>query len=172
VRTDLVDIAIALIFLFAVVAVWRVGDDDPTWEERWRELSAADRTRISAAARSGALLASPEEIELAAGFARRDRRRHGPFYIFGAVRIPLGIALIAGGIVADSFLFLLFGIIFFLGGLWALLQTVRVDRAERETIAATAPTRTASNKRRFPRGYRLDGRLEFRLRGHPLRRFP
>jgi hypothetical protein len=73
VRTDLVDIAIAVIFLVAVVAIWRTGDDDPTWEERWRELSAADRTRISAAARSGSLLASPEEIELAAGFARRDR---------------------------------------------------------------------------------------------------
>jgi hypothetical protein len=52
-----------------------------------------------------------------------------------AVRIPLGVALIAGGLVADSLLFLLFGVIFFLGGLWSLRGTVQTARAERETIS-------------------------------------
>jgi hypothetical protein len=135
VRSDLVDLVIAAIFLGAVVAVWRVGDDDPAWEERWHDLSPADRARIAAAARSGALLASPEEIELAAGFARHDRRRRGPYNLLSAVGIPLGLALIAGGIVADSVLFLLFGVIFLLGGLRSLRRTVETTRAERETIS-------------------------------------
>ena len=133
---DLVDIAIAVIFLAAVVAVWKVGGDvDPTWEERWRALSPADRARISDAARSGSLLASEEEIELAAGFARRDRRRRGPYTFLYAVRIPIGLVLIAGGLVAHSLLFLLFGAAFLLAGLWSLRRTFQISRAEREAIS-------------------------------------
>jgi hypothetical protein len=133
---DFVDIAIAIIFLGALVAVWKVGgNEDPTWEERWRDLSPADRARISSAARSGSLLASEEEIELAAGFARRDRRRRGPYTFLYAVRIPVGLLLIVGGLLAHSLLFLLFGAVFFLAGLWSLRRTVQISRAERETIS-------------------------------------
>jgi hypothetical protein len=133
---DFVDIAIAVIFLGAVVAVWKVGgDEDLPWEERWRDLPPADRARITAAARSGALLASEEEIELAAGFARRDRRRRGPFSFLYAVRIPVGLILIDGGLLAHSLLFLLFGTAFLLAGLWSLRRTLQISRAEREAIS-------------------------------------
>lgn len=134
-RADLVDITLALIVLGAFVGVWLVKDDDADWKRRWAELSPAERSRLAAAARSGTLLASQEDIELAAGFARRDRRRRGPYWLLYSIRIPLGIALIAGGLVADSLLFLIFGVVFLLGGLWSTRSTFRIARAERETIS-------------------------------------
>jgi hypothetical protein len=132
---DLPDIAIALIVVGAFILVWRTEGDDPDWDARWRALSSADRTRIAAAARSGALLATEEEIKLAAGFARRDRRRRGPYSLVHAIRLPLGIALVAGGLVADSVVFLVFGVLFILAGLWGVGADRRIARAEREAIA-------------------------------------
>jgi hypothetical protein len=127
-------ILIAAIVLAAFVMVWRTEGDDPLWQERWRALSPTEQARIAAAARSGSLLASEEEIELAAGFARRDRRRRGPYTLIYAIRLPLGIALVAGGLVADSIVFIVFGVLFILVGLWSLGSERRVARAEREAI--------------------------------------
>jgi hypothetical protein len=135
VRTDLVDIALALIVLFAFLLVWRKEGDDPVWQERWRALSPADRTRIARAARSGALLSSQEEIELAAGYARRDQRRRLPYTLMTGIRLPLGIALLAGGLLADSGVFIAFGVLFTLGGLWGLSSGLRLRRGLRETIS-------------------------------------
>lgn len=133
-RSLFVEIALVVILLGAFVLAYRVKDDDPTWEERWNALSPADRARIAAAARSGSLLASEGEIELAAGFARRDRRRRGPYTLIHAMRFPLGIALVAGGLVADSIVFIVFGVLFILAGFWSLATGRRIARAERETI--------------------------------------
>jgi hypothetical protein len=140
-RDSLTDILVVVIAAIAFVALVRIGKDtdDPVWEERWRALSPAERTRIAAATRSGDLLASPEEIELAAGFARRDRRRLSPRTLANAIRLLLGIALIAGGLAADSIILLAFGFFFFLGGLWAMRGTYQVLRAEREAIARDHP---------------------------------
>jgi hypothetical protein len=134
-RSWFVEIALIVILLGAFVLAYRIKDDDPAWEERWRALSPADRARIALAARTGALLASEEEIELAAGFARRDRRRRAPYAAIYAIRVPLGLALIAGGLVADSVFLLIAGIVFLLGGLWALRSGSRIARAERDTIS-------------------------------------
>lgn len=128
------DIAIAVILIVALVLAFRVKGDDPDWEERWRALSPADRTRITAAARSGELLASEDEIELAAGFARRDRRRRTPYSLRITVGLLVGLILIVGGIVADSIVFGVGGSLFVLAGLWGLRQYAEIARAERETI--------------------------------------
>lgn len=109
---DLPDIAIALIVLGAFVLVWRTEGDDPIWRERWRALSPADRARIARAARSGSLLASEDEIQLAAG-----------------------IALIAGGLVADAPVFVFFGALFLFGGIWLLIKGRRTARNLRAAIA-------------------------------------
>ncbi|HEY2054803.1 MAG TPA: hypothetical protein VGH14_12795 [Solirubrobacterales bacterium] len=132
---DLPGIAIALIVLGAVIVVWRTRDDDPIWQERWSALSPADRTRIAAAARDGSLLASDEEIELAAGYARRDQRRQLPYTLMLAIRLPLGIALIAGGLLADSSVLVVFGAFFSLAGLWSLSGDLRIRRGLRETMS-------------------------------------
>src|ERR1700753_3998606 len=94
-RTDAVDTALALIVVLAFVAVWLVKDEDPDWNRRWNELSPSDRARIAKAARSGALLAPQEEIDRAAGFARRERSRRGPLSLIATIRVPIGAALIA-----------------------------------------------------------------------------
>jgi hypothetical protein len=51
------------------------------------------------------------------------------------VRIPLGIALIAGGLVADAPVFIFFGALFLFGGIWLLVKGHRTARNLRETIA-------------------------------------
>jgi len=93
VRTDLVDIVLALIVLFTFLLVWRREGDDPVWQERWRALSPADRS------------------------------------------LPLGIALMAGGLLADSGVFIAFGVLFTLGGIWGFAGGFRLRRALRETIS-------------------------------------
>jgi hypothetical protein len=132
--TDLAIVAIAAVALVVLVRIGRDGDD-PAWEERWGDLDPAERTRIAAAARSGALLPSQEDIELAAGFARRDRRQNGPWTLVNVIRLLLGVALIARGLVASSIILLVFGVFFLLGSLWALRAFHRVAHAEREAIA-------------------------------------
>lgn len=59
------DLGVAVILAAALVLAWRVGDNDPAWEERWRSLSRPRSAYRPAC--SGALLASQEEIDLAAG---------------------------------------------------------------------------------------------------------
>jgi hypothetical protein len=132
---DLPDIALALIVLGAFVLVWRTEGDDPVWQARWAALSPAERNRIARAARAGDLLASQEEIELAAGYARRDRRRNLPGSLIQIIRAPLGIALIMAGLLADSGIFIAFGIVFLGFGLWGLIRSHRRSRALRETIS-------------------------------------
>jgi hypothetical protein len=128
-------VLIALIVIGAFVMVWRAEGDDPLWLARWNALSPAERARIAAAARSGSLLASEEEIELAAGFARRDRRRRRPTRLIAAIDVPIGTALIVGGLVTGVVLFAVFGAVFFLLGLFRLYRAHQVGRGLRKTIA-------------------------------------
>ena len=128
-------VALALIVLGAFVLVWRAEGDDPGWEERWQALSPAERARLASAARAGSLLASEEEIELAAGFARRDRRRRRPGRLIAALDVPIGAALILGGLVADAGIFIFFGAVFLLLGLFRLYRAHQVGRGLRETIS-------------------------------------
>jgi hypothetical protein len=128
-------IAITLIVLATFVYVWRAEGDDPVWQARWAALSPTDRARLTSAARSGDLLASQEEIELAAGFARRDRRRRRPGRLISAIDTPIGLVLILGGLVTHVFLFSAFGALFFLLGLYRLHRAHQVNRGLRETIS-------------------------------------
>jgi hypothetical protein len=128
-------ILIAAIVLAAFVMVWRTEGDDPLWQERWRGLSPTEQARIAAAARSGSLLASEEEIELAAGFARRDRRRRRPARLIAAIDVPIGAILILGGLVADAGIFIVFGGLFLVLGLFRLYRARQVGRGLRETIS-------------------------------------
>jgi hypothetical protein len=127
-------IAIALIVLGAFVLVWRAEGDDPLWQARWRALDPDERSRIAAAARAGDLLASQEEIELAAGFARRDRRRRRPQRLISAIDLPVAAILILGGLVTGTALFTVFGVAFLLLGLFRLRRAHRIGRGLRETI--------------------------------------
>jgi hypothetical protein len=128
-------LAVALIVVGAFVLVWRAEGDDPVWVMRWNGLSPTERARIAGAARSGSLLASEEEIELAAGFARRDLRRRRPARLIAAIDVPIGAALILGGLVTGVLLFSAFGAVFFLLGLFRLYRAHQVARGLRDTIA-------------------------------------
>ena len=114
-------VGVALIFLGATVAIFRVGNSDPDWEERWRSLDPSDRTRIKAAVRSGALLADPEEIELAD--------------IAVVIIACLGVALIVAGLAAGLFVLVVFGGLFVLVGLFGLRTELQLGRNLRDVIS-------------------------------------
>lgn len=134
-RNSITDFAIVVILGIGFVLAFRRETEDPEWESRWLGLGPADRSRIKAAARSGSLLAEPAEIELAAGFARYDRRRLG-IWELGAVILTLaGLALIAAGLVADSVVFLIGGFVFVARGLWLLRLELQRGRNLRETLS-------------------------------------
>jgi hypothetical protein len=128
-------IIIALIVLGAFVTVWRAEGDDPIWQARWTALSPTERTRIAAAARSGSLLASQEEIELAAGFARRDLRRRRPGRLISSIDLPVGVLLILGALLTHVLIFGIFGAAFLLLGLFRLHRSRQIGRGLRETIS-------------------------------------
>jgi Flp pilus assembly protein TadB len=125
--------------LAAVLVAFYLGNrrrpEDASWEARWNELPAEDRIRLAAAARSGALLAEPEEMSLAAGFARRERRRRAPGALLASLDLPIAAILILGGLVTGIALFLIAGIFFLLLALWRLIRHRRVSRGLRETIS-------------------------------------
>jgi hypothetical protein len=128
----------ALVLVAVLVAFFlanRRRPGDAGWEARWEQLPAAERVRLAAAARSGALLAEPEEIGLAAGFARRERRRRAPGALLASLDLPIATVLILGGLVTGIALFLLAGVFFLLLALWRLVRHRRVSRGLRETIS-------------------------------------
>jgi hypothetical protein len=128
-------VAVALILLGATVAMFRIGNNDPDWEERWRDLDPSDRTRIKAAVRSGALLADPGEIELAAGLARRSRGEIEFGDIAAVILAGVGVALIVAGLAADLLVPIVFGGLFLLVGLFGLRTELQLGRNLREVIS-------------------------------------
>jgi hypothetical protein len=133
--TALPEIIVALIVLGAFVLVWRAEGDDPIWLARWNGLPPAERARIAEAARSGELLASQDDVELAAGFAKRDRRRRRPNRLIATIDAPVGLVVLLGGIVAHVTLFIVFGVLILGLALIRLRRARRVSRGLRETIA-------------------------------------
>lgn len=131
----LVDLALVVIVIGAVVLVFRDRVDDSAWEERWQALDAADRSRIAAAVRRGGLLADPEEIDLAAGYARRELRRNSPGTLRLAVLVLLSAALIITGSARDSGVLLVFGGIFLFGVLWQFRTELQNDPNLREAAS-------------------------------------
>jgi hypothetical protein len=51
------------------------------------------------------------------------------------IRLPLGIALLAGGLLADAVVLIVFGALFTLAGTWGLIGGFRLRHALRETIS-------------------------------------
>jgi hypothetical protein len=133
-------VAVAAIFLGLLVVLSQDRDGDPLWEQRWRDLGPADRKRIEAAVSSGALLADPEEIEIAAGLARKKKALVGFIDLASAVVSGLGVALIVAGMIADTPVLVVFGALFLLRGVWSLVTEIRTGRNLREVISRARGT--------------------------------
>jgi len=128
--SSLVVFALAAVLLATLVIMSRI-EKDKGWKKRWHKLSRADRTRIGAAARSGALLADPEEAELAAKLPRYERTDR-------AVRDLQGIILLATGalvLINESFfIFTIVGVFNAGAGLWILRNPPQTARNLRHAI--------------------------------------
>lgn len=92
----------ALVFLIEGFSALSSGADDSMWELRWRSLDDRDQARIAAAGRtkgSRAELEERDELELAEGFNRRERRRRA------YLQLPLLLGIVA------LFIFTLLGVL-------------------------------------------------------------
>jgi hypothetical protein len=129
-------VAIALIALFAAVLVFRVGNGDPDWEARWERLTPSDRARITTAVRAGSPLADPEEIQLAAGLARRSIRvDNGAFVPRLILAVGIGASVLIAGVVADNVYLVAFSAVFILPTAWTARRALRTNHNLREAIA-------------------------------------
>lgn len=93
--------ATVLTGILAVSAVLRPGVDDPNGELRWGGLDPGYRNWLAAMTtdhRWMKTLTDPEEVELARGFARRERRRLGYYDVAALVVAALTVALTLVGI--------------------------------------------------------------------------
>jgi hypothetical protein len=81
------------------------GEDDPNWELRWRSLDPSYRDWLAAMTtepRWMKTLTDPEEVRLAGGFARRERRRLARYDVASAAVVALVVALALAGLTSLS----------------------------------------------------------------------
>ncbi len=136
-----------LVDLIDFFEAFRSARRDPTWETRWRALDPAEGSWLAMMAGSRnwlATLTDPEEIALARGF-RRHERRHRVYVDLAALPFmtAAGIFALAGlltpgalGLVASTFLLL--------RGLVLYLRERRIkknyEKAKATYVALTEPT--------------------------------
>jgi hypothetical protein len=128
-----------------VDSFWRLAPD-PTWETRWRALDPAESAWLAMMATSRdwlATLSDPEEIALAKGFRRHERRR---LVYFDLASLPLLSALVALsliGLVNPSIVGLIFSTFLLLRGVPIYLRQRQVrknyQQAKENYGALTAP---------------------------------
>lgn len=125
-------------FVFAVGTAFRSGADSLSWELRWQGLDAEDLARISTSARSKdwrVSLTDSEELELAAGLRRRDRRRRA-YGELAALPVLLVAAILAlTGLVGTGIIGLAFGLSAVFTGLWDYLRTRKMSGEPRAVAA-------------------------------------
>jgi hypothetical protein len=135
-----VDVILLIVWLGALVVTlsgaFRRGVDSSSWELRWEILDAAERTRISTAARAGTKLDRPEEVELAAGLRRRDRRRHA-YLELPLLAVVVGFtAMSAAGLIDGGLVTMIIAVATVGIGLWRYLREKHMDGTPR---AASSP---------------------------------
>jgi hypothetical protein len=103
---DIVLISVTVfVGVISATTILRPGADDPNWELRWRSLDPGYRDWLAAMTtdpRWMKTLTDPEEVELAKGFARRERRRLAYFDLAAGVLVALVVALTLAGLVRLS----------------------------------------------------------------------
>jgi hypothetical protein len=123
------------VLLLTLSAAFRSGADSLNWELRWLSLDPADRTRISAEARSRTKPDDPEEAELAAGLNRRHRRRsayfEAPLFFIVVAFTALSLAGFGGGFAGAVLAAAGIG-----SALWSYFGEKRLNTADR---VATTP---------------------------------
>jgi len=105
-RVDIFLIAVTILTSVATlrVAFWR-GADNPSWELRWRGLDPGYRDWLAAMTTSlawRATLTDPEEIALANGFSRRERRRRSYLDLAATALLVVGVAATLAGLLPLS----------------------------------------------------------------------
>jgi hypothetical protein len=131
----------ALVSIAALkTALWR-GSDDPNWELRWRSLDPGYRDWLAAMTTSRAWLATltdPEEIELAKGFSRRERRRRAYADLAVTALLIVAVALALAGVLPFSTWGLILGCYTLLLAGGAHLRDRQIRRKVRTWSDATA----------------------------------
>lgn len=130
-------------------AFWRSAPD-PSWETRWKALDPAESTWLAEMSRSRAWLATltdPEEIELARGFYRRERRHRVYLDLTALPFIAAAGALVLTGALPLEVLGVVGGGFICIRGVVLYLRERRIKKSYQEAkadyLAVTAPAATA-----------------------------
>ena len=128
-----------------VDSFWRSAPD-PTWETRWRALDPAESAWLAVMATSRnwlATLTDPEEIALAKGFRRHERRRVVYFDLAGLPFLAAVVAFSLIGLADPSIVGLAFSTLLLLRGVPIYLRGRQIkktyERAKANYLALTAP---------------------------------
>jgi hypothetical protein len=142
-------LSVIVIFLFLAAAFrgafWR-GTDGPLWEVRWLGLDASSRARFVTAVYSRdalAALSDPEEIELVAGYRRRQTRRRAYVELAAAPFLIIGAALALTGLLAGSSVIFILTLYTLFVGLWAYLRDRQMNGTLRAVVEAEAQATAA-----------------------------
>jgi hypothetical protein len=132
---SVVDVVLLIVWLGALVVTlsgaFRSGVDSSSWERQWEILDATERTRISTAARAGTKLDHPDEAALAAGFMRRDRRRHA-YLELPLLSLVVGfMAMSAASLIEGGLVAMVIGVATVGIGLWRYLREKHMDGTPR-----------------------------------------
>jgi hypothetical protein len=135
-----VDVILLILWGYVLVVTlsdaFRRGVDSSSWELQWEILDAAERTRISTAARADSDLDHPEEAALAAGFTRRDRRRHAYLELPLLLLVVGFTAMSAAGLIEGGLVGMIVAVATVGIGLWRYLRKKHMDGTPR---AASSP---------------------------------
>ncbi len=113
-RVDIFTVILALAMVAqAFSGAFRAGDDGPNWDLRWRGLDPVGRARVEAAVRSNAKVIDPEEVELAAGLRRHERRRRAYLELTFVPLILVAAALALFGTLPTGTFPLVISMVFF-----------------------------------------------------------
>jgi hypothetical protein len=132
-----------------VDAFWR-SNPGPDWETRWKALDPAESAWLAEIARSRAWLATltdPEEIELATGFHRHERRRRVYFDLAALPFLAAAGVLAIVGLLPISVLGIVAGAFACVRPIPIYLRERRIQKnykqAKENYLAVTAPVLTA-----------------------------
>jgi hypothetical protein len=145
-------LAIALLGVTVLVDViefvdtfWRSAPD-PTWETRWRALDPAESTWLAVMATSRnwlSTLTDPEEVALAKGFRRHERRRLVYFDLASLPFLAAAVALSVIGLMNPSVVGLVFSTFLLLRSIPVYLRGRQIkkayDQAKANYLAVTTP---------------------------------
>ena len=134
-RSELLLFAVIFLATFPLIYRYLQAQQDPQWEERWKQVPQLQREQIAAAVRRGEAPQDPEEAELAAGYARQQRASAAIFSSGRVAHLVLAAFFLLIGIVGGSPLVLVLALFLLSFFIWVAYRE-RIAKRNLERVEA------------------------------------